>query len=181
MNNAKIEAERAHLSNLLEAIQRCVYFLEASDRKHTWPLMPGDLASHKKDVELFESLAAINERFAKLQDTLGAAMRHAVLLAGEKGDTFLKILAFYEKMGVLDSVVVWQLCRTTRNLAAHDYDTDYAGIAEHFNSLHALIPNLYGDAFRFLVYCQETLEVLPTNGDFAIEFTNITANPPAFG
>lgn len=174
-----LEAERSHLSGLLEAIQRCVYFLDASDRKHTWPLMPEDLAYHKKDIELFESLAAINERFAKLQDTLGAAMRHAVLLAGERGDTFLKVLAFYEKMGVLDSVVAWQLCRTTRNLAAHNYDADYAGIAEHFNSLHALIPNLYGDASRFLVYCQESLEVLPTHGDFANEFTSITANPPA--
>jgi len=33
MNNAILEAERAHLANLLEAIQRCVYFLEASARK----------------------------------------------------------------------------------------------------------------------------------------------------
>ena len=39
-----LEAERAHLANLLEAIQRCVYFLEASDRKHQWPLMPENLA-----------------------------------------------------------------------------------------------------------------------------------------
>ena len=173
MTSTALEAERAHLAGLLEAIQRCVYFLDASDRKHAWPLMPDDLATLKKDIALFESLAAINERFAKLQDTLGAAMRHAVLLAGERADTFLKVLAFYEKVGILDSVAGWQLCRTTRNLAAHDYDTDYAGIAEHFNSLHALIPNLYGDAERFLAYCKEALGVLPTQGDFANEFTAI--------
>ena len=107
MTSTALEAERAHLAGLLEAIQRCVYFLDASDRKHAWPLMPDDLATLKKDIALFESLAAINERFAKLQDTLGAAMRHAVLLAGERADTFLKVLAFYEKVGVLDSVTGW--------------------------------------------------------------------------
>ena len=173
MTSAVLEAERAHLAGMLEAIQRCVYFLDASGRKYAWPLTPEYLAHNKKDIALFESLAAINERFAKLQDTLGSAMRHAGLLAGERGDTFLKVLAFYEKVGVLDSVAAWQLCRTTRNLAAHDYEIDYAGIAEHFNSLHALIPHLYGNAARFLVYCQEALGVLPAQGDFADEFTDI--------
>jgi len=168
-----LEAEKAHLSELLEAIQRCVYFLEASDRKCAWPLTSEYLSPHKKDIVLFEPLAAINERFAKLQDTLGAAMRHAVLLAGERGDTFLKVLAFYEKIGVLDSVAAWQICRTTRNLAAHNYETDYTRVAEHFNSLHALIPNLYGNAGRFIAYCQEALSILPAHGDFADEFMAI--------
>lgn len=173
--SAVLEAERAHLAGLLEAIQRCVYFLEASDRKHTWPLTSERLVRNKKDIALFESLAAINERFANLQDTLGAAMRHAALLAGEPGNTFLKVLVFYDKVGVLDSVAAWQICRTTRNLAAHDYETDYAAIAEHFNALPALIPNLYGDAARFLVYCQENLGVLPAQADFADEFSVIVS------
>jgi hypothetical protein len=73
----------------------------------------------------------------------------------------------------LDSLTAWQLCRTTRNLAAHDYETDYAEIAEHFNSLHALVPNLYGDTARFLAYCQDALGVLPIHADFADEFKAI--------
>ena len=32
MINHTLEAERTHLASLLEAIQRCVYFLEASRR-----------------------------------------------------------------------------------------------------------------------------------------------------
>ncbi len=32
-------------------------------------------------MDLFEAASAFNERFSKLQDTLGAAMRHAALLA----------------------------------------------------------------------------------------------------
>ena len=177
MTDSVLQAERDHLAGLLEAIQRCTYFLDASIRKVGWPLTAEYLSANKKNVALFESLASINERFAKLQDALGAAMRHAMLLAGEQGNTFLKVLAFYEKMAVLDSIESWQICRTTRNLAAHDYDIEYAEIAKHFNTLCELTDSLYGDAVRFLRYCEENLAVTPAYGDFANEFTGITRNP----
>ncbi|MEO5328372.1 MAG: hypothetical protein H7829_09005 [Magnetococcus sp. THC-1_WYH] len=109
MYNPLLEAEQGHLAGLLAAIQRCVYFLEASDQKHTWPFTSEYLIAYRKDIALFESLSAINERFTKLQDTLDAAMRHATLLAGERNDTFLNILAFYEKVGIIDSITEWQL------------------------------------------------------------------------
>ena len=173
MNNDTLNAEKAHLSGLLEAIQRCVYFLHASDQKITWPLTTEHLTAHKKDVSLFESLAAINERFAKLQDTLGAAMRHAALLSGEPSDTFLKVMSFYEKAGVIESIAAWQLCRTTRNLAAHDYETDYSEIAEHFNSLHMLEPQLIGAAAKFTRYSHDALGVKPIQQDFASDFSAI--------
>lgn len=66
-------AQQQHLAGLLEAIQRCVYFLHASDSGIAWPLTGDFLSDRKKDNDLFEALAAINERFAKLQDTMGAA------------------------------------------------------------------------------------------------------------
>lgn len=173
MGNDTLNAEKAHLSGLLEAIQRCVYFLHASDQKITWPLTAEYLTAHKKDVSLFESMAAINERFAKLQDTLGAAMRHAALLSGEPSDTFLKVMSFYEKAGVIESIAAWQLCRTTRNLAAHDYETDYAEISEHFNSLHILKPQLIGAAAKFTRYSHDALGVAPIHQDFASDFSAI--------
>jgi len=66
-------------------------------------------------------------------------MRHAALLAGEPVDSFLKVLSFYEKSNVIESIEVWQLYRTTRNLAAHDYETDYEEISSHFNALNELL------------------------------------------
>jgi len=176
MPNSPLQQERLHLSVLLDAIQRCAYFLEASRRKLLWPLSGVFLEAHNKDVDLYESLAAINERFAKLQDTLGGAMRHAHLLAGESGGAFLNILVNYEKIGVIESVAEWQLCRTTRNLAAHDYETDYVEIADHFNALHALTPPLYGIAKRLVRYCSEMLGVVPQRGDFSEEFVSIESN-----
>jgi len=62
------------------------------------------LSEHKKTNELFEALAAVNERFAKLQDTLGSAMRHSLNLSGEQADSFIKILALFEKNGVISSI-----------------------------------------------------------------------------
>lgn len=173
MNNVTIEAEKRHLAELLEAIQRCVYFLDASSRKLPWPLTSDLLETQKKSVALFEALAAVNERFAKLQDTLAAAMRHACMLSGEPSDRFLKVLSFYEKAEVIESVEAWQLCRATRNLAAHDYEIDYAEIAEHFNALHALSPALYQASARFLEHCRETLKVQPIQNDFAEDFGSI--------
>lgn len=79
-------------------------------QKTKWPLKKAHLEYHKKDVALFESLSSINERFSKLQDTLGAAMRHAAILSGEPSDIFLKVLSFYEKAGIIKSIESWQLC-----------------------------------------------------------------------
>ena len=148
MNMTSLTAEREPLANLLEATQRCAYFLHASGSKVAWPLNGVTLRQRCKDVALFESLAAFNERFAKLQDTLGAAMRHGALLMSEASAPFLKVLALFEKLEVIESVEARQLWRTARNLAAHDYETDYALNAEHSNELQALLPVPVGAAAR---------------------------------
>ncbi len=165
-----LEQERRHLAELIEAIQRCVYFLDAADGMLTWPLDKSALEQRKKDPVLFGALAAINERFAKLQDTLGAAMRHALLLLGEPSDTFLKALSFYERIGVIGSIDEWQISRSVRNLSAHAYETDYSAIAEHFNTLHELRGSLYRAAARFVMLCRKELNIQPASDDFAAEF-----------
>lgn len=172
--SALLDAEKNHLASLLEAIQRCVYFLHASSQTLTWPLQGTHLLEHKKDNDLFESLAAINERFAKLQDTLGAAMRHSLVLSGDQADSFLKVLTIFEKSGVVESIEAWQLARAARNLAAHDYETDYELVAAHFNALNEQQNMLFKTALRFVQYAQQILKVLPQSSDFSQEFHDIT-------
>jgi hypothetical protein len=118
MSGTALEAERRHLAELLEAIQRCVFFPDASIQKTSWPLTRKHLETHKKDIPLFESLSSIKERFAKLQDTLGAAMRHATILSGESADTFLRVLSVYAKAGII---------RIHRVLAALPYNPESCG------------------------------------------------------
>jgi hypothetical protein len=169
-----LDAEKNHLSGLLEAIQRCVYFLDASSQTLQWPMDGSHLARNKKDKELFEALAAINERFAKLQDTLGAAMRHSLVLSGEQADSFIKVLAIFEKSGVVQSIEAWQIARAARNLAAHDYETDYELVADHFNALEEQKGMLYQTARAFVSYAQEVLNIRPLSADFSQEFDAIT-------
>lgn len=168
-----LQQQEAYLAQLLEAVQRCAWFLDQSQRKITWPLDGSDLAARAKDANLFETLAAINERFAKLQDSLAASMRHTALLMGENTSHFLQVLALFEKLGVLDSARVWQQIRLVRNHAAHDYDLDYATIAEHFNTLQQLIPGLFATANRLLQHAHDALGVDPATSRFEHEFRQL--------
>ncbi|MFM9967199.1 MAG: hypothetical protein ACKVQK_02170 [Burkholderiales bacterium] len=173
MTQTLLDREKLHLAGLLEAIQRCVYFLDAASSSLSWPLNPETLKRQKKDKELFGALGAFNERFAKLQDTLGAAMRHAMGLLGEPSEVFLKVLAFFEKVAAIESIEAWQNGRTARNLAAHSHETDYQLIADHFNLLRDLLPMLYGSSARFVSYCETNLNIAPSSTDFAAEFAAI--------
>jgi len=168
-----LTAGRVHLAGLIEAVERCVYFLNALVAKVPAPLQAEVLQQRRKDQLLFETLAATNERFAKLQDVLSSAFRHAALLAGEKTDSFLEILAFFEKAGVLSSSQDWQRIRVLRNLASHDYETDYPSVAAHFNSVLAAVPVLFGTAGRFVVWCRMHLEIGPASTDFEADFDRI--------
>jgi hypothetical protein len=173
MKPSPLLAEREHLARLLEAVQRCAYFMHASASRLPWPLTGSGLKQRQKDEELYESLAAFNERFAKLQDTLGAAMRHSALLMGEATTPFLRVLSLFAKLRVVESIESWQLCRTARALEAHDYDTDYTAIAEHFNQLNALRPGMLTTAGRLLVVCAEVLNIRPASDDFDAEFLGV--------
>lgn len=159
IDDEKLGVQKKYLANLIVAIEHCIFFLEASANKQNWPLKAQFLADNSTNVELFEQLSAINERFLKLQDILAAAMRHGVLLAAEPLGDFLKVLSFYEKIGVVHSINRWQIYRTIRNLATHNYETDYKSIVQHFNTLKTMITPLKEEATRFINYCQQTLNI----------------------
>jgi uncharacterized protein with HEPN domain len=173
MSQDVLSEQQRYLAQLLEAIQRCAWFLHQSRKKVTWPLDGDWLADHKKDVDLFETLAAINERFAKLQDSIASAMRHSALLAGESTDSFLKVLSLFEKQGVVDATSDWQRCRAIRNIAAHDYSTHYAQIAEHFNLLNELADVLLVTSKRLVTWSAEQLGIFPATQDFSDEFDTV--------
>jgi len=176
--HSQLARQKEYLAGLLEAVQRGVFFLEASVTSISWPLEGEYLELRKKDTELFEALSAINERFSKLQDTLGMAMRQSLQLSGEPVDSFMKVLAFFEKKRVVPSVEAWQEARTARNLAAHSYEISYGEIAEHFNVLSEQRSSLYRIASGFVGYCDAELGVRPRSADFAAEFEQIAGGLP---
>jgi len=173
MNQEFTAPSRKLLAERLAGLHRCGYFLGCSSKKIDWPLSGEFLKSRNKDLSMFECLSAINERFAKLQDILGSAMRQSMILSGAPEESFLRILAFYEKQGVIASVDDWIACRALRNLATHEYATDYDRIAQHFNELRHFIPGLLQGSARFIDYCASELGATPDDETFSEEFTEV--------
>ncbi|WPL14144.1 hypothetical protein [Thiorhodovibrio litoralis] len=154
-------AEHLYLAEQLTALERCAYFALLVDGKVTWPLTVAALREHRLDGDWFEPLAALNERFAKLQDVLGSVMRHTAFMLAEPAPTFLSVLVFFEKHRVITSVAQWHRVRKMRNQAAHDYDLQPAVTAAHFNQIHAELPELVQIAARLVSFCQQWLDCRP--------------------
>ena len=167
------ELERQHLADLLEAMMRCAFFSNRLSSGIPWPLTGNLLESRRNDFDLFDKLAAFNERFSKLQDSAAATMRHATLLSGEKTSTFLEVLGFFEKVGVVKSIRDWQRIRALRNMAAHDYSIHYADIALYFNWLKEVLPELLGVVVRLVSYCETKLSIAPKKVFFESDWQHI--------
>ena len=166
MTRSLLEESRGHLADLLETCQRCAWYLQASAASIRWPLSGKELAERSKDVEFYERLAAINERFGKLQDLLSTTMRHLCVLSGENNDSFLRVASFCSKVGILESLETWQACRSLRNRAAHAYGIDYTETSGHFNAMHAQIPFLTGSVVRLSDYIRRTLTIEAVDTSF---------------
>jgi hypothetical protein len=162
-----LEESRRYLADLIEACQRCAWHLEATAARVPWPLKADSLERRQMDLALFEPLAAMNERFAKLQDLLSTAMRHYCELSGERTDTFLRVLAVCEQAGIVPSAEDWQTCRSLRNRAAHDYGTDFEVTAAHFNALNGHIPLMKQVTLALADQAKQTLGIEPPDPRFA--------------
>jgi len=162
--------ERQYLAEQLTAVERCAYFALLTRRRIDWPLAARTLQLRRLDAPWFEHLAALNERFAKLQDVLGAAMRHTAFLLAEPAPSFLHVLVFFEKHGVVVSTQQWLRIRKMRNDAAHDYDIDPQVTADHFNQIDADLPELAGMAQRLVGFCGQWLNIQPVDAQVHAAF-----------
>ncbi len=168
--NSFLLPERQYLAEQLTAVERCAYFALLTRRRIDWPLAAQTLQLRRLDAPWFEHLAALNERFAKLQDVLGAAMRHAAFLLAEPAPSFLHVLAFFEKHGVVASSQQWLRIRKMRNDAAHDYDIDPQVTAEHFNQIDADLPVLTDMARCLVGFCAQWLNIHPVDAQVHAAF-----------
>lgn len=68
---------------------------------------------------------------------------------------------------------LWQQGRIIRNVAAHDYETDYDAIAEHFNTLDTLCALLLKTGKRLIEHVEQDLGIKPQTEDFTQEFLQL--------
>jgi hypothetical protein len=102
--------------------------------------------------EQHESLAAFRVRFSEFQEHLGKTMRAIAIEEEEDPEPFGAVLAFMEKLGILDSTEHWKLIRELRNSVNHEYEENPARLSELFRLLIAETPTLVGIFERMAEY-----------------------------
>ena len=103
--------------------------------------------------EQHESMAAFRVRFSEFQEHLGKAMRAVAIEEELDVERFGAVLAFMERLQVLDSVEHWKLIRELRNAVNHEYEDDMARIAEFFSLMSRETPTLFGYFDRLSAHC----------------------------
>ena len=75
-------------------------------------------------LEQHETLAAFRVRFSEFQEHLGKTMRAVAIEEEIEVERFGSVLAFMEKLGVLESTERWKIIRELRNAVNHEYEED---------------------------------------------------------
>lgn len=133
------------LGKKLEHLARMRSYLEHSLGKIDAPLAK----LREKGVaaltpEEHETIAAFRIRLADFQEHLGKAMRGVAIEEEINVDRFGSVLAFMEKIGVIDDLEPWKLIRELRNDVHHQYEDDPEVLFQFFSSLAKSAPVLAG-------------------------------------
>jgi hypothetical protein len=145
-NQRMLQAKLRHLSRMSE-------YLAFSHGQVTPLLVKPDWAA--LTAEEHESLAAFRVRFSEFQEHLGKAMRSVAIEEEVDVDRFGSVLAFMERLRVIDSVDQWKLIRELRNAVNHEYEDNEHRLREFFTAMAAQTPVLQGCLERLVAFSRQ--------------------------
>ena len=146
-----IRVKLDHLSRMRDYLQ---YSLSQVERV----LLLKDWAGLSPDQH--ESLAAFRVRFSEFQEHLGKTMRSIAIEEEQDFDRFGAVLAFMERLKVIDSAEHWKLIRELRNAINHEYEDDGTRLAEFFELMAGETPTLIGYFARLQAHCESTYKFI---------------------
>ncbi len=149
--NTLFHDQQALLTRQVAVLKRLREALLFSAGRLSWPITAADL----DDLQRAERLAALNDRFAKLQDQLAGAARHAHGMLGERYRTFSDVIVWMVQKEIITDPEQWLELRILRNHLTHDYELDSATAAGYLNAMHEQIPGLLTMVANFEKACQE--------------------------
>lgn len=141
---ALLQAKLAHLARMREYLAYSLGQIERILTAPDWRMLTPD--QH-------ESLAAFRVRFSEFQEHLGKAMRAVAIEEEQDIERFGTVLAFMERLGVLDSAEHWKLIRELRNAVNHEYEEDSARLREFFCLLAHETTTLFSYFGRLRAHC----------------------------
>jgi len=112
-------------------------------------------------LEQHETLAAFRVRFSEFQEHLGKTMRAIAIEEEVEAERFGAILAFMEKLGLIETTERWKLIRELRNAINHEYEEDAERLAQFFLETLQATPELFDYFQRLLTFCADTYGVRP--------------------
>jgi hypothetical protein len=112
-------------------------------------------------LEQHETLAAFRVRFSEFHEHLGKTMRAVAIEEEVEAERFGLVLAFMEKLGVLESAERWKLIRELRNAINHEYEEDADRLTQFFTEIVKATPELFGDHQRLLDFCAKAYSIKP--------------------
>ncbi len=150
------------IAKKLEHIEQMRAYLDYSIAKMQKPL--AKIRKHGMDAltpEEHETIAAFRARLADFQEHLGKAMRSVAIEEEVNVDRFGSVLAFMEKMGVLEDTDLWKVIRELRNDVHHKYENDAKILFQFFNNMVTLAPALLGYHDRLKTFVERTYGPAP--------------------
>jgi len=111
--------------------------------------------------EEHEMLAAFRVRFSEFQEYLGKTMRAVAIEEEVDVDRFGSVLAFMEKMHVLESAERWKIISEIRNAINHEYEDDASRLSEFFKAMIEATPELFRYYEKLVSFCSEAYNIKP--------------------
>ncbi len=112
-------------------------------------------------LEQHETLAAFRVRFSEFQEHLGKSIRAIAIEEEVSADRFGSILAFMEKLGIIETAERWKLIRELRNAVNHEYEEDEKRLSRFFLEILKVTPELIECYQRLLNFCADAYGVKP--------------------
>lgn len=107
-------------------------------------------------LDQHDLLAAFRVRFSEFQEHLSKTMRAVAIEEEADTERFGAVLAFMEKLGILESTERWKLIRELRNAINHEYEEESTRLSSFFTELLAAAPELLACHDRLRQYCEVT-------------------------
>jgi len=133
---------------LMHSVNRCQQILPVSN----WQTL---------SYEEHEMLAAFRVRFSEFQEHLGKTMRAVAIEENVDVDRFGSVLAFMEKMRILESAERWKLIREIRNAINHEYEEDALRLSAFFAAMIEAAPELFSSHAKLVVFCKDVYKIVP--------------------
>ncbi len=113
--------------------------------------------------EIAERVAALNDRFTKLQNQLAGALRHAHAMLGERYRSYADVVAWAVRLSILPDAPTWLELRALRNRLTHDYDLETESALDLIQLIRSSTDGLSGIIRRFATMCRDS-GLLPGSG-----------------